>query len=530
MTDKINHYQNQFRKGLLPRRDFMKLAAVAGISTTALGNLMSTDVFAATPKRGGRLIVGVEATSTTNSLDPAAYFSTADHLRGSAVYDTLVNRGPDMQPVPRLATSWEALDGAARWVFKLRKGVVFHDGKSLDAEDVIYSFHHHIREKSESPGKAYFDQIKQMRALDKHTVEFTLASPNADFAMTMSNGRGAIISKGYKDFTFMTNGTGPFKVKKYKAGVSYIFERNPNYWGPGGPYVDEIEYIGVGDSTARVNALLSGDIDLMIYLDPKAVPLIKRNKTTTLIQSKSALCTSLAMMLDRAPTRDNNVRLAMKYAIDRNKLLKNVFKDLGQVGNDHPIPSFDPYYNHDIPQREYDPEKARFYIKKAGFENKPIDLYTSEITGAGSIALCEIYQETARTAGVKLNVIKTPADSYWGNIWMKKPFCTSHWDPFPVPDLVFSLAYKGGVPYNETAWNNAKFDKLLLEARGEIDFAKRKEMYGEMQRLLQDEGGCIYPVFQDFIDASSSKVKGITPHPSGPLGQYQFATNVWLDS
>jgi peptide/nickel transport system substrate-binding protein len=99
-----------------------------------------------------------------------------------------------------------------------------------------------------------------------------------------------------------------------------------------------------------------------------------------------------------------------------------------------------------------------------------------------------------------------------------------------VPDLILSIAYKGGAPYNETGWNNARFDKLLVEARGVTEFAKRKEMYGEMQQMLQDEGATISPVFQDFLDASGSHVKGITPHPSGPLGFYQFATNVWLDS
>ena len=530
MADKIKQYQNQFRKGLLPRRDFIRLAAAAGISTTALGNLMTTDLFAATPKRGGRMVIGVEATQTIDSLDPGAYEGTADILRGYAVYDMLVNRGPDLLPVPHLATSWEAFDKASRWVFKIRKGVVFHDGKSLDADDVIYSFHHHIREKSESPAKSYFGQIKKMKALDKHTVEFTLASSNADFPIIMSDTRAHIISRGYTDFTSNTNGTGPFKVKKYKAGVTYILERNPNYWGPGGPYVDEIEYIGIGDPTARVNALLSGDIDLMLYLDPKTVPLIKRNKNTSLLQSKSGLCTNMAMRMDMEPTKDNNVRLALKYAIDRNVILRNVFKGLGHVGNDHPISSIDPYYNHDIPQREYDPEKARFYIKKAGFENKPIDLYTAETTGTGSIALCEIYQETARSCGVNLNLIKSPADSYWGNIWRKKPFCTSQWDPRPVPDLILSIAYKGGAPYNETGWNNARFDKLLVEARGVTDFAKRKEIYGEMQQMLQDEGGTISPVYSDFLDASASHVKGITPHSSGPLGFYQFATNVWLDS
>jgi peptide/nickel transport system substrate-binding protein len=508
----------------------VKLAAVAGISTTALGSMMTSDAFAATPKHGGRLVEVVETTQVTDTLNTKSYASSADSLRGSAVYDTLTNRGPDLLPIPHLATSWEAFDKASRWVFKLRKGVVFHDGKDFEAEDVIYTVNQHIREGAESIGRPILIQIKKMKALDKHTVEFTLAASNADFPIIMSEPVVQIFSNGYKDFTTMTNGTGPFKVKKYKAGVSYVFEKNPNYWGPGGPYVDEIEYIGIGDPTARFNALLSGDIDLLVDLDPKTVPLIKRNKNTTLLQAKSGLTTNIVMMLDRAPTEDNNVRMALKYAIDRNLILRNVFKGLGHVGNDHPISSIDPYYNHHIPQREYDSEKARFYIKKAGFENKPIDLYTSDATGSSAVAMCEVFQETARVCGVNLNLIRTPPDSYWGNIWKKKPLCNSQWNPRAVPDLIFSSAYHSSAPSNESQWKNPRFDKLMVEARGVTDFAKRKEIYGEMQQMLQDEGGTISPVYSDFLDASASHVKGITPHSSGPLGFYQFATNVWLDS
>ena len=191
-----------------------------------------------------------------------------------------------------------------------------------------------------------------MKKLDSHSVEFTLVSPNAEFPMILADLRAHIFPDGYTDFSTTTIGTGPFKVKEFKPGSRYVFERNPNYWGAEGPYVDEIEYIGISDPTARVNALLSGDIDLMVDLDPKIVPLIERSDELNLIQSKSGQHRALVMMMDRAPTDDKNMRLAMKYGIDREKILENVFKGFGHVGNDHPISSIDPYYNHDIPQRE----------------------------------------------------------------------------------------------------------------------------------------------------------------------------------
>lgn len=531
MFDKIKQYQNELKSGVMPRREFIKLATAAGISSTALGSLLlSSNAQAQTPKRGGRLTVGVAASQQNNSIDPAKYFSDSDLLRGHALYDKLINRAPDMKPIPQLAESWESNKDASQWVFKLKKEVLFHDGKSFGPDDVIYSFQHHLGEKSESPAKAYFSQIKEMKKLDEHTVEFTLTSPNAEFPIILSDTRAHIISKGYTDFTTTTNGTGPFMVKEFKPGSTYIFERNPHYWGSNGPYVDEIEYIGIGDPTARVNALLSGDIDLMMDLDPKTASLIKRSQNATLLRAKSGQHSGLAMMLDREPTSNNNVRLAMKYAVDREMILNNIYKGYGHIGNDHPISPIDPYYNNDIPQRSYDPDKARFYIKKAGMENKPLNLYSSSVSGAGAIPSCELLQETAKAGGVNLKLHKVPADSYWTTTWQQKPMCTTNWAARPIPDLMFSLVYKADASYNESAWKNQKFDKILLEARSVTDFNKRKGMYDEMQNMLHQDGGIVIMAFVDILDAVNKKVKGITPHASAPLGFYQFATTAWIDS
>jgi len=532
MSNKIKQYQNELKKGVLPRREFIKLATAAGISSTALGGLLlSSNAHAQTPKRGGRLTVGVESAQQSNSIDPAKYYSDSDLLRGFALYDTLVNQGPDLSPTPQLAESWESNADASKWVFKLRKGVQFHDGKSFGAEDVIYSLQHHLGEKSESPAKAYLSQIKEMKKVDEHTVEFTLASPHSEFPIILSDTRTHIFSAGYTDFTTTTNGTGPFKVKKFKPGSTYIFERNPNYWGPNGPYVDEIEYIGISDPTARVNALMSGDIDLMMALDPKAAHLIERSQEFNLIRAESrGLHSGLVMMRDREPTKDKHLRLAMKYGIDREMVLKNVYKGYGHIGNDHPISSSDPYYNNDIPQRAYDPDKAKFHIKKAGMENKALDLFSSAVTGVGSNPSCEILQQTAKAGGINLNLHKVSADSYWEAVWMQKPMCTTTWPARPIPDLMFSIAYKGDALWNETAWKDDSFDKLLLDARSETDFDKRKGMYGEMQNMLHEDGGIIIMAFLDTLDAASNRVKGITPHSSGPLGFNQFATTAWIDS
>ena len=232
---------------------------------------------AAEPKRGGRITVGVEAAQTRDSLDPTKYYSTANILMGFTVYDSLVNRGPDLKPIPWLAESWDVGADASEWIFQLRKGVEWHDGSPFTADDVIYTFHRHNREGSESPAKAFTSQIAEMTKDGDHVVRFRLCAPNADFPIVLSDTRTQISRNGYEDFVSTSVGTGPFKVKDWKSGSRYVFERNDNYWRSDGPWVDEIEVVGIGDITARVNALLSGDINVMLELDPKAVGLIEKS-------------------------------------------------------------------------------------------------------------------------------------------------------------------------------------------------------------------------------------------------------------
>ncbi len=530
MSDKRDFLLQELIHGHITRREFMGRMVAAGVSAGAIPGLMSQAAHAATAKKGGRIVIGGEAAQAKDSLDPTKFYSTSNLLMGFTVYDLLVNRGPDLKPIPWLAESWDSNDDSSQWVFKLRKDVTFHDGKELTADDVIYSYQRHIAEKSESPAKAYMGQIAEMKREDKHTVRMKLAGGNADFPIILSDTRVHITQNGYEDFATTAPGTGPFKVKDFKPGSRYIFERNDNYWRSDGPWVDEIEVVGIGDITARVNALVAGDINVLLDLDPKVVSLLESSSAVDVLRAKSGSFLNIAMMLDRAPTSDNNVRLALKYALDREKVVNNVLKGYGSIGNDHPIAPIDPFYCDEIPQRTYDPDKARFHIKKAGLENKPLDYYTSDVPGAGSVSIAQIYQQTAAKAGIKLNLIQPPADTYWSSVWIQKPICASGWDARPVPDLIFSIAFASGGSYNETKWSNERFEKLMVDARSEKDFAKRKDMYCEMQRMLQDEGGHITCAFRDYIDAKRAEVQGITPHSSGPLGFYQVARTVWINA
>ncbi len=528
--DRFNDYLfKQYVANSISRRRFMGTLAATGVSATLIGSLTAGRARAATPKKGGVLIMGVPTADAKDSLDPTKLNTTANLVAAFAVYDLLVNRDTDLRPIPMLATGWTPNDNATEWVFDLRSGVTFHNGKDFTADDVIYSLSRHTAEGSESPTKSFLSQITSMQKTAPLQVKFTLASSNADFPITLSDTRVPISPAGVDDFSGAVYGTGPFKVATYDPSNRVEFVRNDDYWGEVAN-VDTFEMIGIGDPTARVNALVAGDINCLLQLDPISVQLLERSDAAQVLRANSGAQINLAMMLDRAPTDNNDLRLAMKYAVDRQQIVDNVLKGYGGIGNDHPVAPNDPFYCSDIPQRAYDPEQARFHIRKAGLENTPIDLYASDVPGSGALSACQVFQQSAQAAGVNINLIQPPADTYWSAVWMQKPMIVSGWDARPVPDLILSIAFQSGVSYNETAWANERFDQILVEARGITDFDKRKELYCEVQMMLHENGGHIPLAFRDYLDAHANEVMGMTPHGAGPMGFFQGPRTAWIDA
>jgi peptide/nickel transport system substrate-binding protein len=224
-----------------------------------------------------------------------------------------------------------------------------------------------------------------------------------------------------------------------------------------------------------------------------------------------------------------DLRLAVKYAVDRDALVQKVLQGYGKVANDHPVPDTDPLFSPDLAQRAFDPDKAKFHLKKSGYDGK-IVLTVSDGAFAGAVQAGEIIQDSAAKAGIDIALDRAPADGYWDNVWMKVPFCASYWNGRPTPDLMYSLAYKSDAPWNETYWKNEQFDTYLLQARGELDTSKRKQMYAEMQSLAANDGGELIPFFASFLDACSTSVRGFTPTPQSELSGLRAAEKIWLET
>jgi peptide/nickel transport system substrate-binding protein len=514
--------------GPVNRRTFIgQLGAGAAIAGTASGLAPTSGLAQESPKRGGHLIAGTDGGSTTDSLDPSKFLGAFLPLVGFQIFDTLTDVDEHGHLAPQLAESWDAGPGAKTWIFKIRSGVTFHNGKTLTAADVVYSLNLHRAKDSKSAAKAYLAPVTDIRASSPLEVTITLESGNADVAYIMTDYHLCMIPEDSKLTAAM--GTGPFIFDSFEPGVRARTHRNSNFWQSGLPYVDSVETLAINDPVARLSALLSGSIHLMNRVSPKVASQFEQNAQLQLFNVSAAAHYCFPMRCDTPPFNDNNVRLALKYAVDRDNIVKAVLKGYGKIGNDQPIASFDPFYASDLPQRPYDPDKARFHMKQSSYDG-PIELHVSDGAFDGSVAAAQVYQVDAARAGIKIQVVREPADGYWDNVWMKKAFCASFWSGRPTADLMFSIAYKSDAPWNEAFWKNSKFDSLLVAARAELDNNKRKQMYRDMQMMIWNEGGELIPMFNNFLDGAIKKVKGFKPMPAYELGAYRAPRQVWLES
>jgi peptide/nickel transport system substrate-binding protein len=303
--------------------------------------------------------------------------------------------------------------------------------------------------------------------------------------------------------------------------------RNDGYWKPGRPYLDEVELIGIQDEPARVNALLSGDVQMVLGVGPNSTARVKATAGYGVLETRSGLYTDLVMRQDAAPARNPDFTMAMKYLIDREQARKAVFRGFAIVANDQPIPPSHRYHFAGLPQRPYDLDKARFHLRKSGVTGSvPV---VASAAANGSIDIAVLMQQSAQKIGLNLAVNRVPADGYWSNHWMKSPLGFGNINPRTSADQLFTQFFKSDAPWNESGWKNETFDQLLLAARAETDDAKRKSMYGDMQVLIHEKCGIGIPVFISFLDGHSTKVKGLGSIPVGGFMGYMFAEHVWVD-
>ncbi|MFC5523311.1 ABC transporter substrate-binding protein [Polaromonas jejuensis] len=511
------------------RRDVLAMLMAGGMQATLAGSLagLAGVAHAQTPRRGGRIRVAGATAAINDTLDPAKQSNQSDYIRGSMFYNGLTVLDGSLTPRPALAEEFTTRD-ATTWVFKLRKGVQFHDGKPLVPADVVFSLMRHKDPATASKAKALADQIEDVKATGPNEVTIRLTAPNADLPVILGTFHFHIVKDGTTDFNAGI-GTGPYKVKEFKPGVRSIAVRNDAYWKPGRPYLDEIEYVGIGDEGARVNALLSGDLDLVGSVNPRSVQRVRDSAGHAIFETQAGQYTDLVMRREGGPGSNPDFVLAMKYLFDREQMKRSIALGHAVVANDQPIDPTNRFYFAGLPQRAFDLDKAKFHLQKANLGSAPIPVVASP-AALYSVEMALVMQQTAQKLGLNLDVKRMPADGYWSNHWMKSPVGFGNVNPRPSADTLFTQFFKSDAAWNESGWKNEKFDQLLVAARAETDDTKRRKMYADMQVLVHEQGGIGIPLFLASIDGHSKKLKGLSPIPVGGLMGYAFAEHVWLEA
>jgi len=492
-----------FTNGRLDRRGFLKTTAAGAIAAS----LPMGGALAATPKKGGNLRVGKGHGQTTDTLNPGqwenGYMIALTFAKDGHLTEVLA----DGSVGPEIAESWEASEDAATWRFKIRKGVTFHSGKDVTPEDVVASINFHRDEGTTSAAAPIVAPIQDV-SVGGDTVIFALDGGNADFPFILSDYHLAILpADGEAGIDWKSgDGCGSYTIKSFKPGVSTTFERNENHWRDDVAWFDSIRMLSLTDQNARTTALVSGDVDTVDKLDLKTIGLLSRNPDLDISSVAGTQHFTFAMSANQAPYDDNNVRLAMKYAINREELVEKILFGYGSVGNDMPIGSGQQYYNTELEQKTYDPDKAKFHLKEAGLDSLDVSLSASDAAFPGAVDAATLYQNSAKAAGINIKVLREPNDGYWSDVWMKKPFTAVYWGGRPVQDQMFSTAYTCGAEWNDGFWCNEKFDKLLVEARAELDPDKRRQQYFELQEIVSTQGAIVIPRFANYVFATSGKI------------------------
>jgi peptide/nickel transport system substrate-binding protein len=504
----LDQLKQKLADGKISRRGFMEGALALGTTVAAAEMMMGKAV--AAPSKGGTFKQGLTGGASTDSMDPAKILDSYMINVSSQLRNNLTEIGPDNQLRPELAESWEASADAATWTFKLRNGVEFTNGKSLDANDVVATFQHHLRPDSGSAASGIIGNITGVTADGNDTVVFTLSGGSADFPFIVSDYHLPICpanADGTIDWESGT-GTGGYKVVSFEPGVNTVVERNPNYWKENAAYFDSIENLFIADATARTSGVMGGAIHSMSNLDLKTAGLLEKNPNVNVFPTYGNKHATMPMLTDTAPFDDNNVRLAMKYAINRAQLVNTILRGYGEVGNDHPIGPANVYRAtpEELPQREYDADKAKYYLKQSGLSDLTVEFSIADTAFEGAVEAASLFQQSAKAAGITINLDRAPDDGYWSNVWLVKPFSGSYWGGRPTEDWIFSQIYSAGAEWNESRWNNARFNELLVQARAELDTTKRREMYVEMQRITHDDCGSIIPLFMAYTHAASKKI------------------------
>lgn len=508
-NDDIKFLQRMVKEGGLSRRKFLGAAMAMGVGSLA-PTLYSQAAMAA-PKKGGRLRQGLTGGATSDVLDPGQILdSYMINLQFGQLRNNLTEVAASGALVGELAETWEANADATQWVFNIRRGVEFHNGKTLNSTDVVDSLNHHIGKESSSAAAGLLTGVESVKADGTNKVIVKLKGGDADFPFILSDYHILICpSNGDGSIDWQSGiGTGGYILEDHDPGVRSFTKRNPNYWKEGKAHFDEIESLGLEDPSARTTALRTDAVDCIQKVELKTAGRLGKIPGVNVIATNGNKQITLPMRTDLAPYDNNHVRMALKLIIQRDEWLNKIAFGYGEIGNDNPIGPANTFRatTEELPQREYDPEKAKWHVKQAGLDKLSVTFHAADTAFAGAVDAAALMRESAKPAGINIDVKRQPNDGYWSDVWMKKPWSACYWSGRPTENWMFSQVYAEDASWNDTFWKHEKFNKLLVQGRAELDTEKRREIYVEMQKIVNTQGGVALPLFLADVMALNDKI------------------------
>ena len=463
---------------------------------------------------------------SADTLDPQQWFSTLDALRIYQLFNSLVAFDKNAQPQLSLAEEFSPNSTATEWTVRLRSGVEWHDGKPLTADDVIFSYQRIANPKNPLLGAASLAtvDVKNIRKIDNRTLKIPCHVPSAGLYEAQACYDFFIVPTGFDPKHPI--GTGPFKFKSFTPGQQSTFVRNANYWEHGLPYVDQLTIADFADETSVVNALLSGQLDLVGALSGPSLPTVQSGGGKILINS-GGFYTPFTMRVDRPPFNDVRVRQALRLVIDRPQMNDLLFSGHGRIGNDL-FGLWDPDYDHSLPQRQADIEQAKSLLKQAGHDGLTLTLTTAEVS-ASAVNASQVFAQQAKAAGVTINLNKVEVDKLFGPNYLQWDFAQDVWSYCPYLFNV-QLAMLPKAVFNECHLDDPTYTRLANELAGTLDAGRRRELVHDMQTREYEgtSSGYIIPVFTPDVDGYTTKVNGLQTSKLGnPFGGYDLQ-HVWL--
>lgn len=547
----------ELRRERIGRRDFLRTATLLGLTAPlayALAGDPGGDPFAGaalaqqdTPRKGGRLRCAMRVQSLD---DPAIYDWTEKSNLTRHVLEYLTITGPDNVTRPYLAESWQASEDLKTWTLKLRQDVVWSNGDRFGADDVVYNFERWLDPDRKSSNLGLFPELTDLldtgkvdeqgkrvilprrregavEKLDDHTVRLHLKSPQLAIPENLYNYPTAIVHRRFDEeggnFAKNPVGTGPFALTELVVGERCLLRRRSGpYWG-GDVHLEEILYIDHGDNPeAPIEALAAGKVDMLHEVDIARTAAVEAIPDAVLQQAVTAQTGVARMRVTEKPFDDKRVRQAIAACMDHKAILDAAYRGRGAVGENHHVAPVHPEY-FELPKLKQDHERAKALLLEAGYESMALNIQVGQ-SDPWHLAAMQVFKEQLAPAGVKMDINLMPGATYW-DVWDTTPFGFTSWAHRPLGTMVLNLAYRSGVPWNETAYANPAFDKALDAAGGILDVNERRKAMEMAERILQDDAVIAQPLWRAVFAATNKRVRGFEMHPT----QFHQFNKVWLE-